>query len=65
MLEQIQNATREEISDILLAAMNRYRELYPDWEIFYTSIEKSVDKNAQLDQMIALLERMRENPDVF
>ncbi len=63
MLEKIQNATREEISEILPAAMARYRELYPEWEIFYTSIEKSVDKNRQLNQMIALLEQMKEHSD--
>ena len=40
--------------------MARYREVFPDWEVMTVSLEKAVDKNAQLDRMIGLLERMKE-----
>ena len=60
MLNIIKNAKPEEINDILQAVLARYRELYPDWEIITLSLEKAVDKNEQLDRMIALLETMKE-----
>ena len=58
--ERIYAAGEEEIGEILDSALFRYRQLYPDWEISVISIEKSVDKNRQLDETIRLLENMKE-----
>ena len=60
MIDQIKKAKPEELNDILLAVMARYREVYPDWELITVSLEKAVDKNEQLDRMIGLLENMKE-----
>ena len=60
MIQQIKQAKAEELNDILLAVTERYKEVYPDWEIITISLEKSVDKNTQLDQLIAVLENMKE-----
>ena len=60
MIDQIKQAKPEELNDILLAVMERYREVYPDWELITISLEKAVDKNSQLDQIIAMLEAMKE-----
>lgn len=60
MLNMIKNAKPEEMNDILLAARERYQELFPDWEVIIISLEKAVDKNEQLDRMIALMERLKE-----
>ena len=60
MIQQIKQAKAEELNDILLAVTERYKEVYPDWEMITISLEKTVDKNAQLDQMIAVLENMKE-----
>lgn len=60
-LEMIQNATALEINDMLQAVLERYRELYPNWDISTISIEKAVDKNQQLDQIIALIEKLKEH----
>lgn len=57
---EIHKAEKEEVSIILQTVLARYRELYPDWEISILSLEKAVDKNAQLDQVIAMLEKMKE-----
>ena len=58
--DAIKKAEHEELNDILLAVLARYREVFPDWEVMTVSLEKAVDKNAQLDRMIGLLERMKE-----
>lgn len=60
MLNMIKNAKPEEMNDILLAVRERYQELFPDWEVIIISLEKAVDKNEQLDRMIALMERLKE-----
>ena len=60
MIEKIKKAEPEELNDILLAVLERYREVFPDWEIMTLSLEKAVDKNEQLDRVIDLLERMKE-----
>ena len=60
MVDQIKKAKPEELNDILLAVLARYREVFPDWEVMTVSLEKSVDKNEQLDRIIATLETMKE-----
>jgi len=60
VIECIKKAEAEELNDILQAVLERYRELFPDWEIITVSLEKAVDKNTQLDRMIGLLGNMKE-----
>ena len=60
MIQQIKQAKAEELNDILLAVTERYKEVYPDWEIITLSLEKAVDKNEQLDRVIDLQEHMKE-----
>ena len=60
MIERIKNAKPEEIQEILMAVLARYRELYPGWDINVLSLEKSEDRNEQLDRTIQLLEKMKE-----
>lgn len=60
VLSEIKNAKPEEMNDILLAVRERYQELFPDWEVIIISLEKAVDKNEQLDRMIALMKRLKE-----
>ena len=60
MLEIIKNIKPEEMSDVLMAVQRRFHELYPDWELIITTLEKNVDKNEQLDRIIALTEKMKE-----
>jgi hypothetical protein len=40
LIGEIRKANILQIDDILDAAMNRKRELYPDWELFYCAAEK-------------------------
>ena len=59
-LNVIRTATADEISDIVLAAQERFHELHPDWELHIITVEKAVDKNEQIDAVIALMERLKE-----
>ena len=58
--EAINAAKKEEIADILDYVLFRYKQLHPQWELSVISIEKTVDKNEQLDKMIEILQNMKE-----
>ena len=60
LLEKIRQANGIQIEPIRNAVLQRYRELYPEWEIDFFSIEKCGDRNQQLDSMIAQLEYLKE-----
>ena len=60
MIQYIKNAKPEELEDIMQAVLGRYRELYPNWEILFLSLDKKYNKNDQIDNIIALLNKMRQ-----
>ena len=59
LIEKIEQADEEEIAILLKAVLERYAELFPDWEVSTVSVQKSFDRNAQLDRMIAVLQKMK------
>ena len=59
ILSEINHAKPEELDQILQAVLQRYREVYPDWELITISLEKAVDKKEQLDRIIATLEKLK------
>lgn len=64
VLEQIRRAKGTEIEWILQAVLDRYRTLFPGWDVNVVSLEKCGDKNQQLDNMILLLENMKEKNSI-
>lgn len=58
-MEVIAHAEGMLFDEIFKAVRNRHAELFPDWELFVLSFEKSHDRNKQLDRMIALLEKLK------
>ena len=58
--EKISVAGADEIGDILDSVLFRYRELYPNWELSVVSIDKTIDKKEQLNEIIKLLANMKE-----
>jgi hypothetical protein len=62
LIKEIAKADEFEIEALLKAVLQRYAELFPDWEISTISIEKSSDRNEQLDRMIALLQQLKKAP---
>jgi len=59
LTEEIAKANGEEMDQILKAVLSRYSVLYPDWELCTVSILKSEDRNKQLDQMITMMQKMK------
>lgn len=62
VLKQIAKVEPERIQAVLEAIMQRYDELFPDWEINFFSIPKSADRNAHIDQAIRMLQSFKK-PD--
>ena len=60
LYKKIAKADTDEIEQILNAVLQRYGELFPDWEIGTVSFEKSTDRNEQLDRMITALQGMKK-----
>ena len=59
LVEEIAQADGVEIEKLLKAVLQRYAVLFPDWELSTVSLQKSADRNEQLDRMIAVLEKMK------
>ena len=46
-IRAIEKADRENIQDVLHAAMERYRELYPEWKMQFVSVDpNATDKRS-------------------
>ncbi len=58
--KRILQVDAEQIVGLLEAAMQRYRELFPDWEICVISLHKEEDVSAQLDATVEALLKMKE-----
>lgn len=52
VFDRIAAARGEELQELLQAVLRRYAVLYPDWEVNIYSLEKSQNKNEQLDRLI-------------
>ena len=59
LVEEIKQADGIEIEKLLKAVLQRYAVLYPDWEIGTISLQKSADRNEQIDRMITMLQNMK------
>lgn len=59
LVEKIAQADEAEIGMLLQAVLQRYAVLFPDWELSIFSLQKSADRDAQLDQMIAVLQKIK------
>lgn len=62
LTEEISKASESEIVEILDAALERYRYLFPNWEISTISLDKDADRNRQLDRIIQVLQKMKTSP---
>ena len=60
IIDAIARADEREIEQLLNAVLDRYAVLFPDWEVSTVSIQKSLDRNRQLDGIIAVLQRMKD-----
>ena len=59
VIKGIEQASSEEIQDLLQSVIGRYRQRYPDWKILFIS----ADRNATDDrskELIALIDELEE-----
>lgn len=61
MEQLIQTAGASEIEALLQAVLRRYAALFPQWEISTIRVDRTMDRAAQIDQIIAFLEKMKED----
>ena len=59
LVEEIKQADGTEIEKLLKVVLQRYAVLYPGWEISTISLQKSADRNEQIDRMITMLQNMK------
>jgi hypothetical protein len=59
LAEEIAHAGEQEIEQLLKAVLQRYTVLFPDYEVSTVSLQKSSDRNGQIDRMIATLQKMK------
>lgn len=59
LLERVGNATDFEIPEIFRVALERYNACFPDWGVSIISVEKKEDLNEQIDNVIRVLQRMK------
>ena len=63
LLTAISKADDYVIGEILKAVLDRYAVLFPSWEVHAISLDKTEDRNEQLDRMIQVLENMKTSSD--
>ncbi len=56
----IRSAKPEDLDALLKAVLARYEEAFPDWEVSVITVEKQMDRNAQIDGVIAVLNDMKD-----
>ena len=46
-----------EISDVVFAVLDKYRGMFPDWEIMLLSVEKDIDPMITYSKLVELLQQ--------
>ena len=62
LIAGISQANEYEIEALLKAVLRRYAVLFPAWEVSAISVHKKSDQNAQIDEIIHMLQRMKRSP---
>ena len=60
IIRGIERTDLENMQDVVKAVMDRYRELYPEWEILYIAVERSAadQQSAKLRELIREAEKI-------
>lgn len=61
ILEYISTASAEKVPELLMALLERYKIVFPDWEMVVLSIQKDGTAYEQISRTISRLERIRES----
>ncbi len=60
VFDEIAKVEAEHIQEVLEAVIYRYEKLFPDWEVNFFSIPRSVDRNSHIDKVIRMLQSFKE-----
>lgn len=58
---KIAQATAAELSELLDAVVARHAHLNPDWDICVLSVQRSKDRDQQLEETIRLLKSLKDS----
>ena len=61
--EIIKNVRDEDIPLLFKAVAQRYQEVFPDWSVTVITLEKTQDRNAQIDRIISNLQAIKSFPE--
>lgn len=61
ILEYISTASAAEVPELLMALLERYKIVFPDWEMVVLSIQKDGTAYEQISRTISRLERIQES----
>ena len=61
--EIIKNVRDEDIPLLFKAVAQRYQEVFPDWSVTVITLEKTHDRNAQIDRIISNLQAIKSFPE--
>ena len=59
--ERIAQADEKEIEQLLKAVIRRYDVLFPNLEISVIFLDKTADRNEQLNRIVQALQKMKES----
>ena len=59
LVKKIARADEAQSERLLKAVLQRYAVLFPDYEVSILSLQKSLDRNEQLDRIIEMLKKMK------
>ena len=65
VFEMISALGTSEIPAVLDHVLFCYSELFPQWSVSVLSVDKREDTIAQIDETIALLQKLKENPHLL
>lgn len=52
--------SQDEISEVFMELLARYRILFPNWEICVFTIDNNKERNVQIDELITLMKSMKK-----
>ena len=59
ILNLIEQAEPQELEIILDEVLERYDKLFPQWEVSLVSVQRTTDRNEQIDRMIHALQKLK------
>lgn len=60
IIQAISQARDFEVEEMMTALLKRYGEVFPNWQVSIISIEKTRDRNKQIDKVIRFLEKLKD-----